>query len=89
MRIKVTLLLVLAVIFMFGACSSSSEDKTVSKNSALNAQNGANSTSNGNTAVVTNGMVVPAQPGDANANAGVDTASDALQPSDMMQKRLS
>ena len=84
MRSNETLFVVLAVLVTFVSCTSSTGDKTPSKNSAANAQNIAN----GNTNVVSNGTFVPAQTGDANAVASVDAPPEGLQPPGMMQKRM-
>lgn len=88
MRSKVIPSLCLTAVLMFGACATSREDKTPAKNAPATSQNPANGSANQNTAVIADGMVVPAQPADANASAAIDAPANGLQHPDIMQKRL-
>jgi hypothetical protein len=89
MRSKLVLLVGLAGIIIIGACSSSAEDKAAANNGGANTQKNTNSLPipDGNTEVVTNGMVVPAHPGDANLASNA-APSDGIQQPGMMHKRL-
>ena len=89
MRSRTIAVLGVAGIIIAGACSASTEEKAGSNNAAPNSQITSNtSTANGNTAVVTNGMFVPAQSADANTVANANTDANAGQPLDMMKGRL-